>query len=67
MRKLMLVLLCTTWSWAAPWSGGGMNRPPLTSMPQMRILNQDSPGQLEDLKAELTPGRYNIVDFFADW
>ncbi|MBS2035388.1 hypothetical protein JST97_10390 [bacterium] len=67
MRTLIAILLCTASSWAAPWSGGGMNRPPLGSMPQMRILNQDSPGQLDDLKAELTPEKYNIVDFFADW
>ena len=67
MRSLVVILICTSFGWAAPWGGAGAARPPMKQMPQMRILNQDSPGQLADLRAELTPEKYNIVDFFADW
>jgi hypothetical protein len=33
----------------------------------MRILNSDNPGEPLDLKAELSQGKFNVVDFFADW
>ncbi len=67
MRGLIVLLLCSGLAGATPWGGAGVARPPMKQMPQMRILNQDSPGQLGDLKAELTPEKYNIVDFYADW
>lgn len=67
MRILILLFLLSGASWAAPWGAGGVNRPPMRSMPQMRILNADRPGQPLDLKAELTAGKFNVVDFYADW
>lgn len=67
MRYLMLILMLTPCGWAAPWGAGGVARPPMRSMPQMRILNADNPGQPLDLKAELTAGKFNVVDFYADW
>jgi hypothetical protein len=36
-------------------------------MPEMRIINEDRPGLILDLASELSPGKYNVVDFFADW
>lgn len=52
---------------AAPWNTGGLGPPRLRAMPQMRLLNEDRPGQPLDLKAELTAGKFNVVDFYADW
>ena len=67
MRILSLWFVLTLSVWAAPWGAGGIARPPMRSMPQMRILNSDRPGEPLDLKAELTAGKFNVVDFYADW
>ncbi|MBX3167071.1 MAG: hypothetical protein KF760_06655 [Candidatus Eremiobacteraeota bacterium] len=67
MRILICFFVLAGCAWAAPWGAAGVARPPMRSMPQMRILNADSPGQPLDLKAELTAGKFNVVDFYADW
>lgn len=68
----MKKLLCCLWllampSLAAPWNSGGLPPVKMKPMPQMRILNADSPGEPLDLKAELSEGKFNVVDFYAEW
>lgn len=64
---MSLFLLLSLAGGAAPWGAGGIARPPMRSMPQMRILNEEHPGEPLDVKAEITPGKFNVVDFYADW
>lgn len=67
LRVLPVVLLLTLPALAVPWNAG-LSRPlNMKPMPQMRIVNSDRPGEHFDLKEELSPGHYNVVDFFADW
>lgn len=62
LRSLLIYLLL-----AAPWNSGGLAPVRMKPMPQMRLVNEDRPGRALDIKAELTPGKFNVVDFYADW
>jgi hypothetical protein len=60
------ILACLLW--CAPWgTSTGLPPRPMKPMPEMRIINEDRPGLILDLASELSPGKYNVVDFFADW
>ena len=67
MKHLVLFLFLSAPGWALPWAGGG--RPPvrMKPMPQMRILNEDRPGETLELSDHIQKGRYTVVDFFAEW
>ena len=67
MKRIALFLLLTATAGAVPWAGGG--RPPvrMRPMPQMRVINADNPGEKLDLAGHVQPGKYTVVDFFAEW
>ena len=67
MIRPLLLLLLTAPGWTIPWGAAGVPPARMRPMPQMRVLNADHPGESFDLKAHLTEGRFNVVDFFAEW
>jgi hypothetical protein len=69
-RRLVLILALLTLAlpvFAVPWAGTGLRPPMMRPMVSMKYLDAKDLGPNFDIRPHLKAGRFNVVDFYADW